>query len=126
VSTFDVGTITGIGVQYRGASAYTYLDEIRVGDSFADVMGLNAEPPNYFGPGNGSVNLAGGSATVVMSGIEGYNYAMQRSTNVLFTLGVSNFPTATAPVGGGITVMDDFSDLGAVPGSAFYRLQYIP
>jgi hypothetical protein len=82
-------------------------------------------PAVYFGTGPGSVTLTGGNAEVVMSGVEGLKYSMQRATNVTFTLGVSNFPTATAPAGGNISVTDDFSDLGVVPGAAFYRLQYI-
>jgi hypothetical protein len=81
---------------------------------------------NYFGPGPGSVTLGGGSATVVLSGVEGLNYSVQRATNVTFTLGISNFPTATATAGGNVSATDDFSDLGVAPEAAFYRLQYIP
>ena len=41
-------------------------------------------------------------------------------------LGLRTFPTVTAPAGGEVSVLDDFSDLGSVPAAAFYRLQYIP
>jgi len=81
---------------------------------------------DFFGNDPGSVSVAGGTATVILSGIEGKNYSVQRATDVLFTQGVKNFPTATAPAGGQVSVSDDFSDLGTMPNAAFYRLQYIP
>ena len=79
-----------------------------------------------FGPGKGTVSLSGGNSTVVMSGIAGNQYSMERATNVMFTAGISNFPAATAPTGGNVTNVDNFSDLGGAPKAAFYRLQYIP
>jgi hypothetical protein len=79
-----------------------------------------------FGPGKGTVSLSGGKSTVVMSGVAGNKYSMERATNVTFTAGISNFPTATAPAGGNVTNVDNFSDLGAVPKAAFYRLQFVP
>jgi len=79
-----------------------------------------------FGPGKGTVSLSGGKSTVVMSGVAGNKYSMERATNVTFTAGISNFPTATAPTGGNVTNVDNFSDLGAVPKAAFYRLQFVP
>ena len=39
VTTFDVGTITGIGFQNQGGGFAIKADEIRVGDSYADVVG---------------------------------------------------------------------------------------
>jgi hypothetical protein len=79
-----------------------------------------------FGPGKGSVSVSGGNSTVVMSGVAGNQYSMERATNVTFTAGISNFPTATAPTGGNVTNVDNFSDLGGAPKAAFYRLRYIP
>ena len=81
---------------------------------------------SYFGTASGSVSLSGGIATVLMSGLEGNKYAMQRATDVSFTQGLRTFPTVTAPAGGEVSVLDDFSDVGSVPAAAFYRLQYIP
>lgn len=81
---------------------------------------------SHFGSGRGTVSLASGKAAVVMSGISGNQYSVQRATNVTFTLGISNFPAATAPANGSVSVMDNFSDLGVVPKAAFYRLRYIP
>jgi hypothetical protein len=79
-----------------------------------------------FGPGKGTVSLSGGNSTVVMSGVAGNQYSLQRATNITFTAGISNFPTVIAPAGGNVTNVDNFSDLGGAPKSAFYRLQYIP
>jgi hypothetical protein len=79
-----------------------------------------------FGTGNGTVKLSSGLTTVVMSGIAGNMYSLQRATNVMFTAGISNFPASTAPTGGNVTNIDNFSDLGGVPNEAFYRLRYIP
>jgi hypothetical protein len=124
VSSYDVGTITGIGFNFNGGGAVQQYDEIRVANTYGEVVGV--PQGSYFGPGPGSVSLAGGNATVVLSGIEGYNYSSQRATDVLFTHGIKHFPTETAPVAGNVSVVDDFSDLGVVPGTAFYRLQYIP
>jgi CxxC motif-containing protein (DUF1111 family) len=39
VTTFDVGTIAGIGFQNAGGGFAIKADEIRVGDSYADVVG---------------------------------------------------------------------------------------
>ena len=47
---------------------------------------------------------------------------MQRGTNAAFTGVLSNFPAITTPSNGVFSVTDNFSDLGFVPGSAFYRL----
>ena len=80
----------------------------------------------YFGTQTGTVTLSGGNAEVVLYGIEGLNYSVQRATNLEFTEGVRNFPSATAPAGGAVSVTDDFSDLGSTPDTAFYRLQYLP
>ena len=79
-----------------------------------------------FGSGTGTVKLSSGLSTVVMSGIPGNMYSLQRATNVMFTAGISNFPASTAPTSGNVTNMDNFSDLGGAPKQAFYRLRYIP
>jgi hypothetical protein len=79
-----------------------------------------------FGSGPGTVTLASGQTTVVLSGIAGNEYSLERATNVTFTAGISNFPATTAPPGGNVTNIDNFSDLGVVPKTAFYRLRYIP
>jgi len=42
---FDVGTITGVGLNVKGAGSIM-VDEIRVGDSYGDVVGYVSIPPN--------------------------------------------------------------------------------
>jgi CxxC motif-containing protein (DUF1111 family) len=44
LTTFDVGTISGIGFQNQGGGFAIKADEIRVGDSYADVVGTGAAP----------------------------------------------------------------------------------
>jgi hypothetical protein len=103
-------TLTAI---YSGDATY-------IGSTNTLVVGGN------FGSGPNTVRFASGQATVVMSGVSGKNYSVQRATNLTFTLGVSNFPAMTAPANGNVPVTDNFSDLGVVPKSAFYRLRYLP
>ncbi|MGH7978267.1 MAG: hypothetical protein ACREE6_02745, partial [Limisphaerales bacterium] len=104
-------TITAI---YSGDATF-------IGSTNTLVVGGN------FGSGEGTVSLTGGNSTVVMSGIAGDQYSLERATNVTFTAGISNFPASMAPTGGNVTNVDNFSDLGGVvPPQAFYRLQYIP
>jgi hypothetical protein len=86
---------------------------------------------DVFGAGGGNATKTATNATVILSGIPGYSYSVQRATNAGFTLGVSNFPSVSAPANGQITTVDDFADLfgtpnSAVPASAFYRLHYTP
>jgi hypothetical protein len=44
-STFDVGTISGVGMNVQGGGEII-VDEIRVGDSYADVVDAVIAPPN--------------------------------------------------------------------------------
>ena len=71
VSTFDVGTITGIGFQNSGGGFAIKADEIRLGDSYADVSGGSSGPaplaPVITGvaPGTGLTN---GGTVVTITG----------------------------------------------------------
>jgi hypothetical protein len=65
------------------------------------------------------------TATTTFYGIPGYTYVVQRATNIDFTLGVTNLSTNAIDIGTSdpaFSVTDNFSDLGVVPDSAFYRL----
>ena len=68
--------------------------------------------------------VASKNATVTFFGIPGADYFVQRDTNMFFTNnpGLSNFPSQTAPANGIMQEVDDFSDLGSVPSTAYYRL----
>jgi autotransporter-associated beta strand protein len=72
---------------------------------------------------NGTVTVSGSSTTVSFAGIPGFSYTVQRSTNLVDWAGIL---TTNAPSGGVFNVIDNFSDLGGAPGSAYYRLQYNP
>jgi hypothetical protein len=73
---------------------------------------------------NATVSVGGSSATVSFAGIPGYNYGVQRSTNMVdwVTIGTTN-----APANGLFIFTDNFSDLGgSIPASAYYRLGWTP
>lgn len=72
---------------------------------------------------NAAVTVSGSSATISFHGIPGYPYGVQRSTNLTAWVTIL---TTNAPANGAFEWTDDFSDLGVVPGSAYYRLQWNP
>jgi len=96
-SSFDVGTISGVGLNVQGAGVII-ADEIRVGDSYGDVVGFVSIPPNapaglVATPGTNSVSLtwpaAAGDPT---------SYHIKRSTNSgpdYTTVGTTTAPTVT-------------------------------
>lgn len=72
---------------------------------------------------NATVTVGGSTATVSFAGIPGFSYSVERSTNLVLWAGIW---TTNAPANGLFNYTDDFSDLGVVPGSAYYRLKYNP
>ncbi len=72
---------------------------------------------------NATVTVSGSTAKVSFNGIPGYTYGVQRSTNLTAW---ATIVTTNAPANGAFEWTDDFSDLGVVPGSAYYRLQWNP
>lgn len=70
-----------------------------------------------------TVSTGGSTATVNFAGIPGYSYSIQRSTNLVDWAAIW---TTNAPANGLFNYTDTFSDLGFVPGVAYYRLQYNP
>ncbi len=69
--------------------------------------------------------VGGGSASLTFSGIPGYDYITQRSTNLASAVWV-NVSTNTAATNGVVNMTDDFNDLGGTPASAYYRFIWIP
>jgi hypothetical protein len=74
-------------------------------------------------PWSGSAQLisaAGGTASLTFAGISNFRYLVQRSTNLSdwVTLLATNMPAA-----GFFQWVDNFQDLGAMPPTAYYRLQ---
>jgi hypothetical protein len=101
ISNFDVGTITGVGLNVQGG-ANIIVDEIRVGDTYGDVVGFVPPPAAPTGltatPGVNSVSLSW-DATI---GATGYKVLRGTTTGVYtVTNGApSNTYDDTAAVGG--------------------------
>jgi hypothetical protein len=127
VSTNGV-TLDGISVAgyliYTNANAvndaFNYTVSDGAGGSATGLVTITSIP-TVFGQ-NATVAVGGSSATVSFAGIPGYTYGVQRSTNLTdwTTLGTTNL---TSPL---FDYTDTFGDLGLVPTSAYYRLQWIP
>ena len=80
-SAFDVGTISGVGLNVQGGASIT-VDEIRVGDTYGDVVGFVPPPAAPTGltatPGVNSVSLSWNAT----SGATGYSVLRGTSTGV--------------------------------------------
>lgn len=72
-----------------------------------------------------SVTFSNATAVLRFAAVAGLSYQAERATNVTFASGLRYWNT-NAPTGGGFIINDDFSDIGAFPASAFYRLRYVP
>ena len=121
VSSFDVGTITGIGLNVQGGANIT-VDEIRVGDTYGDVAGYVASPSAPTGltatPGINSVSLNWNT----VSGATGYKVLRGTSTGVytVTNSAASNNYTDNTAVGGSIYyyVVEATNSSGASPNSS--------
>jgi CxxC motif-containing protein (DUF1111 family) len=106
LTTFDVGTITGIGMQNPGGGFAVKVDEIRVGETFAAVVG-SGEVEAPLAPFIASVTPATGFTT----------------GGTVVTLTGSNFLTGAtvkfgANPGTDVSVLDDTSITVTTPGGA--------
>jgi hypothetical protein len=142
ISLVSVSSTTTNGQPLSTDATYIFVPANNVADAFTytvqdGYLGTNTGwvlvnlGGDVFGSTTGRVWVTASNATVIFSGIPGYQYSAQRATNVDFTLGVSNFPTIIAPPNGQMTNVDDFSDLFgspniAVPAGAYYRLRFVP
>jgi hypothetical protein len=126
----SVGTSTNGIILAIGGGYVSYLNTNLVNDRFtytvsdgnATATGTVTLITAPFASGQtASVAVSGSTATVTFAGIPGYKYGVQRSTNVVdwVTLEITN-----APGTGAFQVTDNFSDLGTVPSSAYYRLMW--
>lgn len=70
-----------------------------------------------------NVSVSNGTAIASFAGVPGYSYGVQRSTNFVDWLTIL---TTNASSGGVFQIADNFSDLGAAPISASYRLEWNP
>ncbi len=104
VSSFDVGTITGIGFQNSGGGFAIKADEIRVGDSYADVVGNSGPSPlapviTGVAPGTGLTN---GGTVVTITGsnfLAGATVKFGANVGTSILLAGSTNITATTPAG---------------------------
>jgi fibronectin type 3 domain-containing protein len=97
ISSFDVGTISGVGLNVQGAGSIL-LDEFRVGDTYSDVVGFINIPPNAptgltATPGANSVVLSWTAATG-----NPISYNVKRSLELdgtYTTIGTTTAPTVS-------------------------------
>ena len=157
VTNANVGSITLVGVgtdglnllSTNGTTLFTnstyilYTNSVtpNVNDSFnytvSDEWGgtgigtvLITMNNNVVGQANVNLNVSSTNVTANFFGVPGYQYTVDRSTNLTQGLGWVPISTNTAPGNGLIQVVDNFQDLGIpippVPSSAYYRLRYNP
>jgi fibronectin type 3 domain-containing protein len=96
-SSYDVGTISGVGLNVQGGANIT-VDEIRVGDTYGDVVGYVGTPPGAptglgATPGANSVTLTWSAASGAPN-----SYNIKRSTTSgsgYTTVGSTTAPTVT-------------------------------
>jgi hypothetical protein len=96
--SFDVGTISGVGMNVTGAGEI-FVDEIRVGDSYADVVGavtVAPEAPSGLTATSGT-NLVSLSWTAAGGAPTGYNVKRSSSSGGPYTniIGTTTAPTVT-------------------------------
>jgi CxxC motif-containing protein (DUF1111 family) len=105
LTTFDVGTITGIGFQRPGGAHGISADEIRVGDSYGDVVGEGAvvapSAPviTSVAPSTGYTN---GGTVVTITGsnfLAGATVKFGANAGTGVSVTSSNSISATTPVG---------------------------
>lgn len=103
IGSFDVGTIAGIGFQNQGGGFAIMADEIRVGDSYADVAGVPANPvPPVITGISPSTGLTNGGTMVTVSGsnfLAGLTVSFGANVGTGISLAGSTNLTVTAPAG---------------------------
>jgi hypothetical protein len=115
------------GNNYGDSFTYTTTDGQCVSASGTITVSVVASQP---GAPSGEISVSGGVATVKMYGIPGYQYDVQRSTDLSnWTTLQAAPPLDTTPitasvVDGSISFTDNFSDLlpAGPPNSAYYRI----
>ncbi|HEY1789423.1 MAG TPA: hypothetical protein VGJ73_14790 [Verrucomicrobiae bacterium] len=130
VSSFDVGTITGIGLNCQGGASIT-ADEIRVGDTYGDVVGYVPPPSAPTGvtatPGINMVTLnwnavSGATGYLVLHGTNSgvytatYKVASNAYTDISPVDGITNYYVVEATNSSGASA--NSLEVYAVPTSA--------
>ena len=103
VTTFDVGSITGIGFQNQGGGFAIKADEIRVGESYVDVVGSGAAPVAPVITGIAPITgLTNGGTVVTITGsnfLAGITVRFGANAGTSVSLAGSTSITATTPTG---------------------------
>ncbi len=135
VSLASLNLVTTNGVNLSTNSAWIlYTNSPNVNDQFSysvsDGQGGTASGlvnililTNVTGQATGSIAISNGTVNLSFAGIPGATYNVQRSTNLNDWLTIW---TTNAPDNGLFNFVDSFSDLGAPPPAAFYRLSWSP
>ena len=129
VSSFDAGSITGIGFQNQGGGFAIKADEIRVGDSYADVAGVVGTPVAPVITGVTPITgLTNGGTVVTIAGsnfLSGVTVKFGANFGTGISLAGSTNITATTPIGaaGAVNVVvENTSGLSATNINAFTYL----
>jgi len=137
---FNMLTTNGVTLFSNGAYLlYTNSVTPNVNDSFLYTVtdgygGTNTGTVTILvtgfatGQNNAQLNLSPTNVTATFFGVPGYQYIVQRSTNLAAGSWV-NISTNIAPTNGVMQVLDGFQDLNIsvppLPPAVFYRLEYI-
>ena len=103
VTSFDVGTITGIGFQNNGGGFAIIADEIRVGDSYEEVVsegGVVVIPPPVITDVSPTTGLTDGGTLVSITGsnfLDGATVHFGENEGVNVSVNSSNSISATTP-----------------------------
>jgi fibronectin-binding autotransporter adhesin len=100
---------------------FTYTVDDGFGGTATATISLNAQ--NVFSGQPATIAVGDSTATLHFAGIPGFNYTVERSVDLTSWTDIT---TTNAPAGGLFDVVDNFSDLGSVPSSAYYRLKWQP
>ena len=112
------------------AFTYTVSDGHGSTNSGIVFITVNDASLSPFGQNNVALNISSTNVTANFFGVPGYQYTVERSTNLSAGLGWLPVSTNVAPGNGLMQVKDNFQNLNIqvppVPASVFYRLRYNP
>jgi hypothetical protein len=118
--------INGASIRYSPLPAhnandsFTYTVSDGQGGTATGSVAVNNRSST--GQTSGEVTVTTNSVTSRFAAVPGWTYYVQRSTNLSVGAGWISINTNLVPATGLITNVDNFTDLGAPPASAYYRL----
>ena len=119
-------TISGSSIRYaplpdhNANDSFTYTVSDGQGGTATGNVAVNHK--SVTGQNSGAVTVTANSVTSRFAGVPGWTYYVQRSTNLSVGAGWVSINTNLVPSTGLITNVDNFTDLGAPPASAYYRI----